>query len=92
MPIIFRLGMYAIYFRMNEVKLREPVHVRIAIERAVPNATKIWIRSNGKTVIANNKSKIPEKGLRRLIDAIEKNVDVILAAWREYFGEIRYFC
>ncbi len=92
MPIIFKLGRYLVYFWSNEGESREPVHVHIAIGRAGPNATKIWITKDGKAIVANNNSRIPESGLRRLIDGIEKDSAVIIEAWRKYFGEIRYFC
>ncbi|MBQ3757972.1 MAG: DUF4160 domain-containing protein [Synergistaceae bacterium] len=92
MPTIFKIGRYVVYFWTNEGEPREPVHVHIAVGRPVSNATKLWITSNGKVLICNNNSMIPEKGLRRLIDDIEKDADVIIEAWRKYFGEVKYFC
>lgn len=92
MPTIFRIGRYVIFFWTNEGEPREPVHVHIAIGQPGPNATKIWITKDGKAIVANNNSRIPEKGLRRLIEAIEDDIATIIEAWLDYFGEIRYFC
>lgn len=81
MPTIFRIGRYVIYFWSNENEPLEPVHVHVAVGRASNNATKLWITNEGKVVVCNNNSKIPEKGLRRIIEA-----------WLNHFGEIEYFC
>lgn len=92
MPTIFKIGRYVVYFWTNEGEPREPVHVHVAIGRPVPNATKLWITSDGKVLVCNNNSMIPEKGLQRLIEDIERDSDVVINAWRKCFGEIRYFC
>ena len=70
----------------------EPIHVHIAEGKAVPNATKIWITSTGKTLVSNNNSDIPERILRRLLLIIEANSGKIIADWLDHFGEIKYFC
>ncbi len=92
MPTIFRLGRYVVYFWTNEGEPNEPIHVHIAVGRAVANATKIWITRDGKAIVENNNSRIPDKGLRRLIEAIEKDSEIVIEEWRKYFGEVRYFC
>ena len=90
MPTIFRIGRYIVYFWTNGGEPREPVHVHIAIGYPVPNATKLWITSDGKVIVCNNNSRIPEQGLRRLIEDIERDSDVVINAWRKRFGEIHY--
>ena len=91
-PTIFRIGSYIIYFWTNDGEPREPVHVHVAVGQPAANATKLWITSEGKVIVCNNNSRIPEAGLRRLIDDIERDSDVIIKAWRKRFGEITYFC
>ena len=63
MPTILRIGKYIIYFWSNENNPREFIHVHISVKRAPPNATKLFITSNGEIVVYNNNSKIPEKDL-----------------------------
>ena len=92
MPTILRIGRYVIYFWMNENNPREPLHVYIAVRHAVPNATKLWITSSGEVIVCNNNSRIPERDLRGIIDAVKENIDDITEEWRERFGEIRYYC
>ena len=64
MPQIFRIGSYIVYFWSNENAPLEPVHVHIAEGRASANNTKICITRNGKALLCNNNSKIPEKDLQ----------------------------
>ncbi|MCI8392998.1 MAG: DUF4160 domain-containing protein [Clostridia bacterium] len=47
------------FFWSNE-KL-EPIHVHISKGTPSANSTKIWITKSGGRIVANNKSKIPEK-------------------------------
>ena len=92
MPQIFRIGPYWIYFWSNENKPLEPIHVHIAEGKPVADATKIWITQSGKCLICNNKSNIPEKKLTLLMRIIEANSAEIIKKWKDFFGEIRYFC
>ena len=64
MPQVFKIGSYWIYFWTNENEPLEPVHVHISEGKPVPNATKVWITAAGKTLLANNNSKISGKTLR----------------------------
>ena len=92
MPTILKIGRYVVYFWSNENNPREPVHVHIAVRRAVPNATKLWITSNGKVIVDNNNSMIPPKDLQGIINMVERDSDFIIEAWRKYFGEVNFFC
>ena len=91
MPVIFKFGCYVIYFWLNENQPLEPLHVHIAMGNPVPNATKLWITSNGKVVVCNNNSRIPDKILSKIIRVIEADADVIIGEWINRFGEIRYY-
>lgn len=92
MPTILRVGRYVIYFWTNENNPREPIHVHVAVRHAKPNATKLWITSNGDVIVCNNNSMIPDRDLRGIIEAVRQSIDAITEAWFSYFGEIRYFC
>lgn len=92
MPQELKIGPYTVYFWSNENDPLEPVHVHIAEGKAVPNATKVWITSTGKTLVCNNNSGIPDRILKRLTRVIEANARKIVADWQEHFGEIRYYC
>ena len=92
MPQELRIGPYSVYFWSNENDPLEPIHVHVAEGRAVPDATKIWITSTGKTLLCNNRSDIPERILRRIMKVIEANSATIINDWLIHFGEIRYYC
>ena len=92
MPQELKIGPYTVYFWSNENDPLEPAHVHIAEGKAVPNATKVWITSTGKTLICNNNSGIPDRILKRLIRVVEANARKICSDWLTHFGEIRYFC
>lgn len=92
MPQIFKIGSYWIYFWANENKPLEPIHVHIAEGRPIENATKIWITQTGKCMLCNNASNIPDKKLKLIIRVIEANSDEVINKWKEFFGEIKYFC
>ncbi len=91
MPQLFRVGSYTVYFWSNESDPLEPVHVHIAEGRATANGTKIWITSSGKALLCNNRSRIPQNILKKLLRFIEANSSSIIEKWVEQFGEIRYF-
>ena len=92
MPQLLRIGPYSISFWSNENDPLEPVHVHISEGRANSNATKLWITSTGKVLLANNNSKIPENILKKLIRIVEANSGDIINEWLKRFGEIRYYC
>ena len=92
MPQLFKIGSYTIYFWSNENDPPEPIHVHIAEGRATANATKIWITSTGKALLCNNKSRIPQRILKRMMRFIEANSSMIIEKWIEQFEEIRYYC
>ncbi len=92
MPQIFKIGSYLIYFWANENKPIEPIHVHVSKGSPTSNATKIWITRNGKCLIANNNSRIPERTLRNIIRIIEARSTEIITKWYEFFKEIDYYC
>ena len=92
MPQIFRIGPYRIYFWSNESNPLEPIHVHIAEGEPVKDATKIWITRSGKALLANNRSRIPERILRNMIHFVEANSEEIRSRWLTQFGEITYYC
>ena len=92
MPQIFSVGAYLIFFGMNEGEPIEPIHVHVAEKRPKQNATKIWITSSGKCLLANNDSKIPESTLNSVMRIIETRSFEIMSKWKETFGELRFYC
>ena len=92
MPQILKIGPYWIYFGANENKPLEPIHVHIAEGRPVANSTKVWITQTGKCLLCNNLSGILEKKLNKIIRVIEANSEEVIGKWKEFFGEVRYFC
>ena len=92
MPQILRIGPYIVYFWSNEGNPLEPVHIHVTEGKANAYATKIWVTSTGKLIVANNNSKIPERILKRLIRVLEGNTAYIVERWLSHFGELRYYC
>ena len=91
-PQELKIGPYSVYFWSTEADPLEPIHVHISEGRAVPNATKVWITSKGKTLLCNNASQIPDRILSKLLKVIEANSDKIINDWLSHFGEIRFYC
>lgn len=92
MPKVFKFGAYSIYFWVNEGKPLEPIHLHVSEGNPVPNATKIWITSDGRCLICNNNSKIPRSALNGIIREIEHRIDEVIQLWHETFGEIKFYC
>lgn len=91
MPQVFKIGSYYVYFWANENEPLEPVHVHVSTGRPTPKATKFWITSAGKCLLASNDSGLNERTLNYLSKAIEANSELIIKKWKEFFSEIRYF-
>ena len=92
MPQVFKIGSYWVYFWTNENKPIEPVHVHISEGKPKQNATKVWITSAGKTLLANNNSNIPDVTLRNIMRILETRSEEIVFKWTKYFGEAKYYC
>ena len=92
MPRVFKFGAYLVYFWTNEGKPLEPVHVHISEGQQTANATKIWITSNGGTLVCNNNSKIPVRTLSNILDLLEVHSQKIIDTWKECFGEVKFYC
>ena len=92
MPQIFKVGSYLIYFWANENKPLEPIHVHVSKGTPSEYATKIWITQKGKCLICHNRSRIPERQLKYIMDIIEAQSKVIIKKWINFFGQIEYYC
>ena len=92
MPQVFKIAGYTVYFWINENDPLEPVHVHIAKGVPSPNATKIWITKNGKCLLGNNNSKIPNKQLRVFMQIIEARSKSVLDLWYSTFKQISFYC
>lgn len=92
MPQVFKIGGYLVYFWINENNPLEPVHVHVAEGKPSPNATKIWITRSGGCLLQNNRSAIPERQLRYIMQIIEARHFEIIRKWKETFGTVTYYC
>jgi len=86
---------YKIYFGSNENN--EPIHVHISKGKLTQNSTKVWITKTGGCIIANNKSKISNNDLNKLLSIISKHYFLIVSKWKEYykienFDDIKFYC
>lgn len=71
MPSLFRFGPYLLYFWTGENG--EPVHVHVSVKRPTKDATKIWLTKSGGCVLAHNKSGIPDRDLRDIMQLVAAN-------------------
>lgn len=91
MPKVLQFGPYVLFFWVGEDG--EPVHIYVAFKRPTENATKIWLTASGGCILAHNKSGIPEKDLRNILELISLNHGLICEKWRETFqGDITFYC
>ena len=91
MPQVFKIGSYWVYFWTNEGRLLEPIHVHISKGQPSEHATKVWITSAGKTLLANNNSHIPDRVLRNIQRILEARSEEIIQKWTDYFGAPEYY-
>lgn len=92
LPKILQVGPYIIYFWSNENN--EPIHVHIAEKTPSANGTKVWLTKGGDTILANNKSNIPEDKLNKLLKLISDNFFFICSEWIKKFGKecLKFYC
>lgn len=86
---------YKIYFWSNENN--EPIHVHVSKGNPSQNSTKVWLTQAGGCILANNKSRIPNSDLNKLLSIISRHYFLIIAKWKEYYHidnikEIKFFC
>ena len=91
MPQVFKISSYWVFFWSNEGSPVEPVHFHVAQGGPTANATKVWITSAGKCLLANNDSQIPERALRNILRVAEARSGEIVSLWEERFGPARYY-
>lgn len=92
MPQVFKAGSYWVYFWADESRPLEPIHVHIAEGSPKKDATKVWITKAHKCLLSNNNSYIEPVVLRKLMRIVEARVAEVETRWKEFFGEIRYYC
>lgn len=92
MPKLFKFGNYYVFFWSNENN--EPIHVHISEGKPIENATKVWITKSGGYIVAHNKSRIPQKDLNEILEAITAYYFFICSEWKKVFDtdEIEFYC
>ena len=95
MPSIFEISGYKIYFWSNEND--EPIHIHISKGNPTKNSTKVWLTQAGGCILANNKSRIPDSDLNKLLNIISKHYFLIVSTWKEYYHidsvkDIKFYC
>lgn len=89
MPRLFIIFGYQISIWSNENG--EPIHVHVSKKRPSENSTKLWLCSDGKFIVAHNKSQIPENILAKIIKYLNTNSNYVLNFWKAYMGYEKYF-
>ena len=92
MPSLFFVGGYRVFFWSNENG--EPIHVHVCKGAPSPNATKLWLTSEGGCILASNGSEITQPALNEMMDIISAQFFLICAKWKEFFlvDTITFYC
>ena len=92
LPSIFEISGYKVYFWSKENS--EPIHVHVSKDKPSSNSTKIWITKAGGTIVANNKSNIPDVELNKLLEIISAQYFLICSEWKKHFilDKITFYC
>ena len=91
-PQVFKVGGYLVYFWVNENDPLEPVHVHIAEGKPDKNGTKVWLTKAGGCLLQHNRSQIPDRQLRYIMQIITARHEEIITKWKDVFGEISFYC
>jgi hypothetical protein len=78
MPTVLRDGPYRFFFYAGD--LEEPPHVHVERDE---NQAKFWLAP----VRLERNMRFKRKELSRIADIIEKNQEMLMEAWDEFFGE-----
>ena len=86
---------YKIYFWSNENN--EPIHVHISKGRLTQNSTKVWLTKAGGCILSNNKSRIPDNDLNKLLSIISRHYFLIISKWKDYYhidniDDVKFYC
>ena len=86
---------YKIFFWSNEIN--EAIHVHISRGKLSQNSTKVWITKAGGCILCNNKSRIPNSDLNKLLNIISRHYFLIISKWKEYYHiddieDIKFYC
>ena len=92
MPQVFKVGSYWVYFWANENAPLEPIHVHVSQGVPTGNTTKIWITKTGGCYLEHNNSQIPTRILRNIMDVIAARSEEVIRKWKDFFGEIEFYC
>ena len=92
LPSLFFVGGYRVFFWSNENG--EPIHVHVCKGAPSPNATKLWLTSEGGCILASNGSEISQPALNEMMDIISAQFFLICAKWKEFFlvDTITFYC
>ena len=91
MPKLFKFGSYYIFFWSNENE--EPVHVHVSKGKPQANATKVWLTRSGGYLVAHNNSRIPQREMSQILEAISAYFFFICSEWQRVFGcDVTFYC
>jgi len=89
---LFSVGGYRVFFWSNENN--EPIHIHICKGKPSSGATKVWLTSKGRCILANNNSRISANELNELLGVVSMHFFLICSEWKKHFNvdTIRFYC
>ena len=81
MPVVFRYKGFRFFFYSNEGYPREPLHIHVRKGEAV---AKFWLEPD---ISVAESYDLTSSELRELMEAVEKNRELIKRYWNEHFGK-----
>ncbi len=81
MPVVLRYKGYRFLFFSNEREPLEPLHIHV---RKGEGVAKFWVEPN---IALAESYGFSSSELNELVKGIEKNKELIVRTWNEYFGD-----
>lgn len=80
MPEVYRNFGFLFFFYSRE---HEPIHIHVEGEEGLL----IYDLIDGKFVLREKRGKVKANSKRKIEKSLEKNMQLIIDKWNEYFGE-----
>lgn len=67
-------------------------YIHVARKRPSSHSMKFWISKNRDAILAHNGLKLSNSDIMKTQDIISNQSQFICEKWKEYFGDITFYC